>query len=166
MKRIHLLSAAAGFAILGAAPLAAQTTTAPATPPATTVPAPATAAPTPVGPEAREGVEEAAAAVPTAAPPPTSQGADNASVTGQANASTSSALASAGKPELNAVVGGTAVIGTGGTSIGTVNGRVKNQADAIVGLRVKLTDGTTTTIPASELTLTGSTLSTTWVAKK
>lgn len=102
----------------------------------------------------------------TANPSTTSQGAANASVNGLANASTNSALADAGKPELNAVVGGTAVIGASGTSIGTVTGRVKNRAGATVGLQVKLADGTTTTIPASELTLSGSTLTTSWVARK
>ena len=58
------------------------------------------------------------------------------------------------------------MLGTGGTSIGTVTGRVKNQSGATVGLQVKLADGTTATIPASELTLSGTTLATTWVAKK
>ena len=102
----------------------------------------------------------------TTNPSTTSQGAANASVNGLANASTNSPLAGAGKPELNAVVGGTAVLGASGSSIGTVTGLVKNRSGATVGLQVKLADGSTATIPASELTLSGSTLTTTWVARK
>lgn len=160
MKRIALLSAATGLALIATGPAFAQTAapTAPtATPPAT--------APT-VGSEARESAVEPEAPAASTTPPANSQGADNASVNGLANASPNSALAGAGKPELDAVKGGTAVVGTGGTSIGTVTGRVKNQSGATVGLQVKLADGTTTTIPATDLTLSGTTLATTWVPKK
>lgn len=101
-----------------------------------------------------------------ATPPAPSQGEDNASVTGLANASPASALGAAGNVDLNSVAGGTAVIGTGGTSIGTVTGRVKNKSGATVGLQVKLADGTTATIPASQLSLSGTSLTTDWVAKK
>ena len=95
-----------------------------------------------------------------------SQGEANASVNGLANASTNSALAGAGNVALNGVAGGTAVVNGGGASIGTVTGRVRNQAGATVGLQVKLADGSTATIPASELALSGSTLTTTWIARK
>ena len=132
----------------------ADTPPAAATPPVATTP-PAAATP------------PAATTPPAAATPPApSQGEDNASVTGLANASPASALGAAGNVDLNSVAGGTAVIGTGGTSIGTVTGRVKNKSGATVGLQVKLADGTTATIPASQLSLSGTSLTTDWVAKK
>ena len=124
------------------------------TPPAAATPPVATTQPVATTPPA------------AATPPAPSQGEDNASVTGLANASPASALGAAGNVDLNSVAGGTAVIGTGGTSIGTVTGRVKNKSGATVGLQVKLADGTTATIPASQLSLSGTSLTTDWVAKK
>lgn len=169
MNSLQLRTTAAMLALFAAIPAVAQTSaTVPAPAPVTTTPPPT------VGPAVREAVVEpetrattdSLAPIGTTPPPKNSQGAAKASVNGAANASPSSALANAGKPELNAVAGGTAVIGTGGSSIGTVTGRVKNQSGATVGLQVKLANGTTATIPANDLTLSGTTLATTWVPKK
>ena len=95
-----------------------------------------------------------------------SKGPDHASVNGLANASTKSVLGGAGNVALNGLTGGTAVLNASGTSIGTVSGLVKNRAGATVGVQVTLSDGSKVTIPASQLSLSGSTLTTTYVAKK
>ena len=93
------------------------------------------------------------------------QGAANASVNGLAHAGTGSALGGAGSMELNTVTGGTDVIGTGGTSIGTVTGLMKNRSGAVVGIQVELEGGASATIPASSLTLSGGVLTTTWTGE-
>jgi hypothetical protein len=45
-----------------------------------------------------------------------------------------------------------------GTSIGTVSGILTNQAGAVVGIQVNLTGGGTVTIPATTLTMNGTTV--------
>jgi hypothetical protein len=94
-----------------------------------------------------------------------SKGAANASVNGLANANANSALGAAGSVALNAVADGTAVVNAAGETIGTVTDLVKNDSGAVVGVTVDLEAGGSATLPASTLALSGSTLTTTWVAK-
>lgn len=95
-----------------------------------------------------------------------SRGAANASVNGLAHASEKSALGAAGSTQLKTVAAGTTITGSGGASVGTVNSLVVNRSGAVVGVKVDVAGGGTVTIPASQLTLTGTTLTTTFVPGK
>ena len=89
---------------------------------------------------------------------------DKASASGLANAAPASALA--GNGSLGLVGGGTPVVNVSGVAIGVVTGRARNSAGLTVGLQVKFKDGTSAIIPAKQLAMSGSILTTTYVASK
>ena len=92
-----------------------------------------------------------------------SQGPAHANINGLTHANEHSVLAGAANASLTGLANGTTVLNTSATSIGTVTGTVTNRSGGVVGVKVQLTDGTMVTIPASSFTLSGSTLTTTWV---
>lgn len=94
-----------------------------------------------------------------------SQGAAHASVQGLAHASPMSALGFAGRTDLSTLTLGMSVVGSGGNTLGPITQLINNRSNALVGIRVDLTDGGIVTIPASTLTLAGGVLSTTFVPK-
>jgi hypothetical protein len=90
-----------------------------------------------------------------------SQGAAHASINGLIHASPNSALASAGITTLTGLTTGLTVNDSGGTSIGTVSGVLTNRAGAVVAIQVDLSGGGTITIPATTLSMDGTTVVTT-----
>ncbi|MFL6781519.1 MAG: hypothetical protein ACJ8FF_07610, partial [Sphingomicrobium sp.] len=76
-------------------------------------------------------------------------------------ASTRSALTLAGRTTLTGLTTGLTVNNSAGISLGTVSGIVTNRAGAVVGVRVALTGGRTVTLPASSLSMNGTTVVTT-----
>jgi uncharacterized protein YwbE len=87
-----------------------------------------------------------------------SQGPAHASIQGLTHASPNSVLSSAGVTTLTGLTTGLTVNNSAGTSIGTVSGILTNQAGAVVGIQVNLTGGGTVTIPATTLTMNGTTV--------
>jgi hypothetical protein len=92
-----------------------------------------------------------------------SQGAAHANINGLVHASPNSALASAGVTTLTGLTTGLTVEGTGGASLGTVSQVFVNSSGAVVGIRVALDGGGTVVIPATTLTMDGTTVVTTFV---
>ena len=92
-----------------------------------------------------------------------SQGAAHANINGLIHASPNSALNSAGVTTLTGLATGLTVNNTGGTLLGTVQQVMLNQSGAVVGIQVALDGGGTVTIPATTLTMDGSTVVTTFV---
>ena len=92
-----------------------------------------------------------------------SQGAAHANINGLIHASPNSALNSAGVTTLTGLATGLTVNNTGGTLLGTVQQVMLNQSGAVVGIQVALDGGGTVTIPATSLTMDGSTVVTTFV---
>lgn len=92
-----------------------------------------------------------------------SQGTVNANVNGLANANANSALAVAGRTDLTGLATDMTVTGSGDATIGTVSQVITNSSGAVVGIQVELEGGGMVTIPASSLTLDGTTLTTTWM---
>lgn len=87
-----------------------------------------------------------------------SQGPAHASIQGLTRASPKSVLAGAGVTTLTGLATGLTVENSGGTSIGTVDSIVTNRAGAVVGIRVDLTSGGTVLIPATTLSMDGTTV--------
>ena len=87
-----------------------------------------------------------------------SQGAAHANIQGLTHASPNSALAGAGVTTLTGLTTGLTVNNSGGTAIGTVDQVITNRAGAVVGIRVTLTDGSTVIIPATTLSMNGTTV--------
>lgn len=87
-----------------------------------------------------------------------SQGAAHASVNGLVHASPNSALARAGVTSLTGLATGLTVNNSGGTSVGTVSRIVTNRTGGVVAIDVALTGGGTATIPATSLSMNGSTV--------
>jgi len=87
-----------------------------------------------------------------------SQGAAHASVRALTRASPNSALATAGVTTLTGLATGLSVNNSGGTAIGTVDSILTNRAGAVVGIRVDLTAGGTVFIPATTLSMDGTTV--------
>jgi hypothetical protein len=90
-----------------------------------------------------------------------SQGAAHASINGLTHASPRSALGAAGITTLTGLTTGLTVNNSGGTAIGTVSNVLTNRAGAVVGVQVNLTGGGTVTVPATSLTMDGTTVVTT-----
>jgi ribosomal 30S subunit maturation factor RimM len=91
-----------------------------------------------------------------------SQGAAHASINGLIHASPNSALASAGVTTLTGLTAGATVNDSGGTALGTVSSVLVNRSGAVVGVNVNLDAGGTVTIPATTLTMDGTTVVTTF----
>jgi hypothetical protein len=87
-----------------------------------------------------------------------SQGAAHANINGLIHASPHSALASAGVTTLTGLATGLTVNNSGGTAIGTVNQVFTNTSGAVVGIRVDLAGGGTVIIPATTLSINGTTV--------
>jgi len=87
-----------------------------------------------------------------------SQGAEHANINGLIHASPNSALASAGVTSLTGLNTGLTVNNSGGTAIGTVNSIVTNQSGAVIAIRVDLAGGGTAIIPATSLSMDGTTV--------
>lgn len=87
-----------------------------------------------------------------------SQGPAHASIQGLTHASPNSVLAGAGVTTLTGLATGQTVTDTGGTSLGTVSNVITNRAGAVVGIQVSLTGGGTVTIPATTLSMDGTTV--------
>lgn len=87
-----------------------------------------------------------------------SQGAANANIQGLTNASPNSALAGAGVTTLTGLTTGLTVNNSSGTSIGTVDSVLTNRTGAVVGINVDLAAGGTVFIPATTLTMNGTTV--------
>ena len=87
-----------------------------------------------------------------------SQGAAHANINGLIHASPHSALASAGVTSLTGLATGLTVNNSGGTAIGTINQIITNTSGAVVGIRVDLTGGGTAIIPATTLSMNGTTV--------
>ena len=87
-----------------------------------------------------------------------SQGAANANVQGLINANERSVLASAGVTTLTGLATGLTVNTSGGTSIGTVSQIVTNRSGAVVGVNVALAGGGTVFVPATTLSMDGTTV--------
>lgn len=92
-----------------------------------------------------------------------SQGPANASEQGLANASPNSVLAQAGVTTLTGLTTGLTVNTTGGALVGTVQEVVLNQSGAVIGIRVDLDSNGTVFIPATSLSMDGTTVITTFV---
>ena len=60
--------------------------------------------------------------------------------------------------QLTGVTTGMNVLDTNGTAIGTVSGIVTNRSGAVVGIRVDLTGGGTVLLPATSLSMSGTTV--------
>jgi hypothetical protein len=90
------------------------------------------------------------------------QGAAHASINGLVHASPNSALALGGVTTLTGLTSGLTVNGSGGTAIGTVSSVLANRSGAVVGITVDLDAGGTVTIPATTLTMDGTTVVTTF----
>lgn len=87
-----------------------------------------------------------------------SQGAANANLQGLIHANERSALASAGVTTLTGLTTGLTVENSGGTSLGTVSQIFTNQSGAVVGINVLLSGGGTVFIPATTLSIDGTTV--------
>jgi hypothetical protein len=87
-----------------------------------------------------------------------SQGPFHASPQGLVHASPNSVLAGAGVTTLTGLVSGLTVNNSGGTAIGTVDSILTNRSGAVVGINVDLTAGGTVFIPATTLTMDGTTV--------
>ena len=92
-----------------------------------------------------------------------SQGAAHANVNGLTHASPNSVLAGAGVTTLTGLAAGATVNSTGGSLLGTVDSVVTNKSGAVVGINVTLDGGGTVFIPATTLTMNGTTVVTTFV---
>jgi hypothetical protein len=93
-----------------------------------------------------------------------SQGAAHANINGLTHASPRSALSTAGITTLTGLTTGLTVNNSAGTSIGTVSNVIMNRAGAVVGVQVSLTGGGTVTLPATTLSMDGTTVVTTSTA--
>jgi hypothetical protein len=91
-----------------------------------------------------------------------SQGAAHANINGLVHASPNSALATAGVTTLTGLTAGLTVNETGGATLGTVSSILVNRSGAVVGINVALDGGGTVTIPATTLTMDGTTVVTTF----
>lgn len=87
-----------------------------------------------------------------------SQGAAHANVNGLVHANERSALSTAGVTTLTGLATGLTVNNSGGTAIGTVDQIFTNSTGAVVGISVDLTAGGTVTLPATSLTMDGTTV--------
>ena len=87
-----------------------------------------------------------------------SQGAAHANINGLAHASPRSALSSAGVTTLTGLTTGLTVNNSAGTSVGTVSNVILNRSGAVVGVQVNLTGGGTVTLPATSLSMDGTTV--------
>lgn len=87
-----------------------------------------------------------------------SQGAAHANINGLIHASPNSALASAGVTSLTGLATDLTVNTSGGTAIGTVDSIVTNRSGAVVGINVDLSAGGTVFIPATTLSMDGTTV--------
>ena len=87
-----------------------------------------------------------------------SQGAAHANINGLVHASPNSALSSAGVTTLTGLTTGLTVNNSAGTSIGTVSSVLTNRAGAVVGVKVALTGGGSVTLPATSLSMNGTTV--------
>lgn len=87
-----------------------------------------------------------------------SQGPANASLRALTRASPNSVLAGAGVTTLTGLATGLTVNNSGGTAIGTVDSVLTNRAGAVVGINVDLAAGGTVFIPATTLTMNGTTV--------
>jgi len=92
-----------------------------------------------------------------------SQGPAHASVQGLTHASPNSVLSGAGVTTLTGLAAGATVNDTGGTLVGTVGSIVTNRSGAVVGINVTLDGGGTVFIPATSLSMDGTTVVTTTV---
>ena len=92
-----------------------------------------------------------------------SQGPAHANVNGLTHANSNSVLANAGVTTLTGLAAGATVNNTGGTLLGTVDSIVTNKSGAVVGVNVTLDSGGTLFIPATTLTMDGTTVVTTFV---
>ncbi len=92
-----------------------------------------------------------------------SQGPAHANVNGLTHANSNSVLANAGVTTLTGLAAGATVNNTGGTLLGTVDSIVTNKSGAVVGVNVTLDSGGTVFIPATTLTMDGTTVVTTFV---
>lgn len=87
-----------------------------------------------------------------------SQGAARANINGLINASPNSALASAGVTSLTGLESGLTVQNSTGADVGTVGQIFTNRSGAVVAVEVNLTDGGSVNIPATSLSLDGTTV--------
>lgn len=87
-----------------------------------------------------------------------SQSPAHASINGLTHASPRSVLASAGVTTLTGLATGLTVDNSGGTAIGTVDSILLNRAGGVVAIRVALIGGGTATIPATTLSMNGTTV--------
>lgn len=87
-----------------------------------------------------------------------SQGAAHANINGLIHASPNSALASAGVTSLTGLDTGLTVNTSDGTLVGTVDSVITNRAGAVVAIRVALDGGGTATVPATTLSMDGTTV--------
>jgi hypothetical protein len=87
-----------------------------------------------------------------------SQGAAHANINGLIHASPNSALASAGVTSLTGLDTGLTVNDSGGMLVGTVDQVITNRTGAVVAIRVALDAGGTAIIPATTLSMDGSTV--------
>lgn len=87
-----------------------------------------------------------------------SQGTAHASVNGLVHASPKSALARAGVTSLTGLTTGLAVNNSAGTKIGTVSNIFANRTGAVVGVQVSLNGGGSVTLPATSLSMNGTTV--------
>lgn len=87
-----------------------------------------------------------------------SQGAAHANINGLIHASPNSALASAGVTSLTGLDTGLTVNDSGGMLVGTVDEVITNRTGAVVAIRVDLDAGGTAIIPATTLSMDGTTV--------
>lgn len=87
-----------------------------------------------------------------------SQGPAHANVNGLINASPNSVLATAGVTSLTGLATDLTVNNSVGDPLGTVGTIVTNRSGAVVGINVDLTDGGTVFIPATTLSMDGTTV--------
>jgi hypothetical protein len=87
-----------------------------------------------------------------------SQGAAHASVNGLTHASSRSALASAGVTSLTGLAADLTVNNSVGDPLGTVGSIVTNRSGAVIGINLDLTSGGTVFVPATTLSMNGTTV--------
>jgi hypothetical protein len=87
-----------------------------------------------------------------------SQGAAHANINGLIHASPNSALASAGVTSLTGLATDLTVNNSAGDPLGTVQSIVTNRSGAVVGINLGLTSGGTVFVPATTLSMNGTTV--------
>lgn len=87
-----------------------------------------------------------------------SQGAAHANINGLIHASPNSALASAGVTSLTGLATDLTVNNSVGDPLGTVDQIIMNRSGAVVGINVELTGGGTIFVPATTLSMDGTTV--------